>query len=784
MTDQYGTSACITCPVNSESDYTKTNCLCDPGYYQPYYKPHSNDFTCVPCPVGADCSESGNAWNNLRARSGWWRANNHTLNFYECYIRSYCPGGLAAAQVFEGSALIDQEDAIEGRLTIYTRDQEHDNADPLDTGCLFKDSSSPCAAYRCGIMCAYPVPGYRVDVGGTITECPTGTVSWIVLIIIAIIVALAVLLQFYVILRADRDLLANLGDGGMGATDISEMFDESESEMASSKSSYVSESDSDSGSGSGSSASDSNSDEDDSGSESDSASSSGTGTETGTDATTDDESSVASKKGRADVVSDAEPDNDPLMKLHEPAPPRQDFTYTLKIFLGFLQIVTSVSSGLDMQWPSTYKTFMGYFGVVNVDSLLGLITSSDCIGGLTYYKSFLFLTLAPIAAFILVMVLYKIPHYFDVWPYRHQSQQQKTRAKMKFWKLFLYILFLIYPGESSTILRLYICKDFDGQGYLLADTRQQCYTDLWNLFTLASIPLILIYPIGIPAFFYLLLRTNKHALHEKNIQAQLGFLYSGYTSQCWWFELADTFHKLFVTSVIAFFPKEAQLPIGMSAVTLYLIFILVLSPYLRRSDDILATIVQCELLLILMVGYVFSSLPSGTAYTGSEDVVISIACIFITLIVFGGFFAFLGRLLYKYFTGLWEKHQAKKAKLQAREEARAAKQAGKAAMQNENDEEASEPRKPVGTAWAGKDEVSQSGSSSGSASSSGASRSEDSSSRSASSSRSVASSGASASDDSGSGGSDVEPSHAPPSAARNQKQTRLPPLSAGRTSNV
>lgn len=46
-----------------------------------------------------------------------------------------------------------------------------------------------------------------------------------------------------------------------------------------------------------------------------------------------------------------------------------------------------------------------------------------------------------------------------------------TKACIKFWKLFLYTrtLFLIYPGVSSTILRLYICKDIKGQEYLLAD---------------------------------------------------------------------------------------------------------------------------------------------------------------------------------------------------------------------------------------------------------------------------------------------------------------------------
>lgn len=34
--------------------------------------------------------------------------------------------------------------------------------------------------------------------------------------------------------------------------------------------------------------------------------------------------------------------------------------------------------------------------------------------------------------------------------------------------MFLYALFLIYPGVSSTVLRHYVCKDVFGTRYLLA----------------------------------------------------------------------------------------------------------------------------------------------------------------------------------------------------------------------------------------------------------------------------------------------------------------------------
>jgi len=244
---------------------------------------------------------------------------------------------------------------------------------------------------------------------------------------------------------------------------------------------------------------------------------------------------------------------------------------------------------------------------------------------------------------------------------------------MKFWKLFLYVLFLIYPSVSSTILRLYICKDVDQQAYLLADLRVQCGTDTWNLFTVASTPLIVLYPVGIPLFFLFLLRTNRHALADKRISLQLGFLYAGYTSRCWWFELVDCVHKLLVTSVMAFLPRAAQLSVSMAVVTLYLVVLLLMNPYLRRSDDIFHIICQVEILLVLQVAYVFASLPAGQPFSYTDDVVISVALVGVTLIVFLGFAFQLVRIIRGWVMIEWDKYQAKKQKSQAKEAAAAAK---------------------------------------------------------------------------------------------------------------
>jgi hypothetical protein len=297
--------------------------------------------------LGGDCSNFGTTWFNLRSRSGWWRASNHTLQFYECFIRSYCLSGEAYAQSFDDSYggpsswEIDIDDAQNGHLTLYDPVPMHATAmlQYEAGGCAFEDSATPCSDNRCGIMCAFCRPGYQSDMSGACTPCPSGAGSWVFLVFLALLVIALILVQFYFLLRADRELLAGMDASAINAADISDFEEESsegslKSSSGGSKSGRGSNSrssssggGSSSGSGSdesesGSGASSSEEDEEDE-SGSDSVSTSRTGS-----STDDEDGSAASAHKDADDDDAAagvlapEPSNEELAALYLPPTPR------------------------------------------------------------------------------------------------------------------------------------------------------------------------------------------------------------------------------------------------------------------------------------------------------------------------------------------------------------------------------------------------------------------------------------------------------------------------------
>lgn len=105
------------------------------------------------------------------------------------------------------------------------------------------------------------------------------------------------------------------------------------------------------------------------------------------------------------------------------------------------------------------------------------------------------------------------------------------------WKLMLFTLFLLYPGVSSSILGMFVCRDINGKPYLFNDFSLECYDSSWYYYLPYVLIMVAVYPVGIPLLFWGLLRRYQGRRHEVAIRLQLGFLYEAYNKESWWFEL-------------------------------------------------------------------------------------------------------------------------------------------------------------------------------------------------------------------------------------------------------
>jgi len=220
--------------------------------------------------------------------------------------------------------------------------------------------------------------------------------------------------------------------------------------------------------------------------------------------------------------------------------------------------------------------------------------------------------------------------------WRFPSPMARLIHKMKFWKLFLYVLFLIYPGVSSFIIRHLICREIDGVEVIQTDPSVKCSGDTYFAFWIVSIILLAVYPFGIPVFFWVSLYRHRDHLENPRIRAQYGFLYGGYKATFWWWELVDMWYKLIMICVLASFGIY-QLQLGMGLVTLYTFLILGLTPYVRPDDDRLHLLVNVVIFTMLEAANVAAhqtSLNDENSDVKGYDGLISFVLVMVCIEVF------------------------------------------------------------------------------------------------------------------------------------------------------
>jgi len=81
-------------------------------------------------------------------------------------------------------------------------------------------------------------------------------------------------------------------------------------------------------------------------------------------------------------------------------------------------------------------------------------------------------------------------------------------------KGFLFFLFLIYPNVSSTIMKYYKCTEVGSTFYLDIDARVICGSDEWMWHAYIGAGAVLLYPVGVPVFFFVLLNLNHDSLFK------------------------------------------------------------------------------------------------------------------------------------------------------------------------------------------------------------------------------------------------------------------------------
>ncbi|CAM9121622.1 unnamed protein product, partial [Sphacelaria rigidula] len=232
--------------------------------------------------------------------------------------------------------------------------------------------------------------------------------------------------------------------------------------------------------------------------------------------------------------------------------------------------------------------------------------------------------------------------------YRRSSTALGT-IRSKHLSMVLLLTFLVFSSVSAILFQMFACDDLeDGKRYLRADYRIECNSARHKAFEIYAAFMILVYPVGIPLFYAVLLFIHSDVLRndsarEENILVRpTADLWDAYKPDRFYFEVVECSRRLLLAGIAVFiYPgTAAQVAITLMIAVFYLALFEALSPYESKWDVWLArtghVVVFTSMFLALLLKVDVSTEDVGSQKVFEVILVTTHACMVFSVVLEAG----------------------------------------------------------------------------------------------------------------------------------------------------
>ncbi|CAM9201739.1 unnamed protein product, partial [Laminaria digitata] len=240
----------------------------------------------------------------------------------------------------------------------------------------------------------------------------------------------------------------------------------------------------------------------------------------------------------------------------------------------------------NITYPDVYQEFLDGIDVVNFD--LTWILSTGCIIDVDFHERLLMSTIAPLLG---VAVLGAT--YLEAVRRNRGCDTALDRIRQNHLSMVLLLMFLVYSSVSATLFQMFACDELDdGKTYLRADYRIECDSPRHELLEIYAAFMIVLYTVGIPLYYTILLFTNRDVLtdeigREANVRVKSTTdLWKPYKPDRFFYEVIECCRRIMLAGVVVFiYPNTAaQIAVTILLVVFFIFVSEALAPYSCRQD--------------------------------------------------------------------------------------------------------------------------------------------------------------------------------------------------------
>mmetsp|Transcript_22749 Transcript_22749/g.34625 ORF Transcript_22749/g.34625 Transcript_22749/m.34625 type:complete len:983 (+) Transcript_22749:852-3800(+) len=195
-----------------------------------------------------------------------------------------------------------------------------------------------------------------------------------------------------------------------------------------------------------------------------------------------------------------------------------------KIVIGFAQVFGSMLNNLAVDWPSKIVTIMEWATVLQFQ-FVSMPGAGCLLKNISYFARLMAQTLFP----VVIVFLLALPSVYVIlagiaFHGGHRNHPKFVAVVDRFIQSVLIVMFIVFPSVCAATLSTFRCTDYGSDGLLLdVDHTVDCRSDEYHAMRLWASVCVVLYPIGIPAFFLgMMLREGVRTIaKEKADEARL-----------------------------------------------------------------------------------------------------------------------------------------------------------------------------------------------------------------------------------------------------------------------
>jgi hypothetical protein len=187
------------------------------------------------------------------------------------------------------------------------------------------------------------------------------------------------------------------------------------------------------------------------------------------------------------------------------------FMTQTKIIIGATQVTSELPTTLELRYPAAFAQLLVACKVFMID--IFAIFKVDCIQPISIHNKFVVTMLLPPICFAVVLLLWCVSNARVRRQGLSDAKQQQLCAKNGMTAAYRasFVLVLLYPLLSRTTFRMFSCQQLsETEAWHPDDMTVACEDPAHVNYVLAAVFCSVLYPLGVPVVFLVLLRRDEH----------------------------------------------------------------------------------------------------------------------------------------------------------------------------------------------------------------------------------------------------------------------------------